>query len=282
MKRSAAQRHRRSASQAPAPAIVKQAVPGAIQKRAGTGLPRRRMYFGVDIEAAGARKRDSVIAVGLCLSDTTWGVLIKKRIVLPPPYRFEKRCVDQFWSKNEKLLQELTAEGTGAEKDVLRTQLNAFLSEWEPHTEGDAPEDTSTYNGYCALVTDNPDFDVARLDDALESVERDHTPMHYTRAGQYRPVMDPSERIEAQGLAWAHLTDFLASINVAATHKPEDDAEVHVWMLFLSMAYARLQALHRGTKTLAAIEEEFYALLKAPKARDEVLRLAHEQEEAKK
>ncbi len=236
-------------------------------------LGAERLYFGLDIESGGRHASDTLVAVGLCVASTRDGVLHKLRVVPPDGNRFEPRCIIEYWSKNAHLLQIFETEKCASVCEALG-RIEQLLS-WERQTCPPGAQAPSAYNERAVLVSDNPAYDVAHLDAAMERWRPGHVPLHYTRAGAYRPVQDPSERVDALGLDGAKLKAFLGAINVRHTHMPDDDAEHHVWLLFLAKAYAQLLAT-REELTPKAARALFYEKLSAADARKWVLFMARQ------
>lgn len=245
-------------------------------KRVAPSEPAR-LYFGIDIEKAGRHSSDSIISVGLCVADTRSGTIQKLRVSPPDGNRFEARCICEFWSNHPELLKRFTLERCESVENAL-SRISSFLSS---HEEKTVPEvgPAATYNGRAILVSDNPAYDVAQLDAGMERWTTKggvHIPLHYTRSGAYRPVSDSCERIEALGLDEERLKAALAALGIRTSHMPEEDAECHVWMLFLSKAFARVIVEGEESKALAEIKREFYEAITLPEAREWILRKARE------
>ena len=233
-------------------------------------------YFGIDVEKGGARCMDSLIAIGIAVGSPARGVIEKKRWCFPNVNRFEPRCISEFWSKYSDLLLELTEEGKTKKTEKQFQDFAIWLAHHEQVT---VPKQVpGGYNGKARLVTDNPSFDVSHVDFAWEQVEPDHTSLHYTRAGSYRPVDDPTERLTAQGIDWKKIDKFMEGIGVSHDHRPENDAEKHLWQLFISMAYSAFQ---RSVPCENALEQ-FEKTLLMEDAAERIQELAMASEEAAK
>ena len=89
---------------------------------------------------------------------------------------FSKRCYNEFWKRQPPEILETLYE------EVLppTEAMNKFLSVEERFPIGE-------------VMSDNPSYDLTRIDFALKKYNRREYGMHYTPDGKYRTVSDPSE-----------------------------------------------------------------------------------------
>ena len=116
---------------------------------------------------------------------------------------FSRRCWDEFWCKQPyTLLAQLMTEAK-----IPEAAIREFLEVEKRWPVGE-------------VMSDNPAYDLTRLDFAIERYSDRNYGMHFTRTGKYRTVSDPSE-------VYHHLPLEVRSKIVpepAATHFPDDDA----------------------------------------------------------
>lgn len=202
-------------------------VPAKVARPAPKEPQQPRIYMGIDVEKAGRHRKDSLLAIGVCIGDTEVGVRAKQTWCIggPDNKRWEIRCMTEFWANQTELLKRIEKEGL-PKAEALKG-FEDFCKKWEKDNK-------------VILVSDNPLFDGGAIDDALEELQEDHVPIHYTRDGRYRSVEDCSERYDGSGMPWALLDGFLTNIGVSHDHYPENDAEKHFWTHMVSKAFTHL------------------------------------------
>ncbi len=139
-------------------------------------------YIAIDIEKAGKRLDDAILAIGICIGDDKGTVYEKKLwcLKMPEGKDFEKRCYSEFWTKNMDVLNLIKSQ----EQDIAEV-----MKEFAEFIDG-LEERFHRYT----FVSDNPAFDIGHLDYYLQTYA-DRSPLRYTKQGQYRKISDPSEQI---------------------------------------------------------------------------------------
>jgi hypothetical protein len=186
---------------------------------------KETVYVAFDIEAGGSGYQHPVIAVGVC-HGTVGDYKRKRWCIRFNANTFEKRCVDEFWSKNQNILGIIEREAM--DEDVAWKEIADFIDSLE------LLYPASTYR--IKFVSDNPAYDIARIDYMLY-VKRGRLPLRYTTEGKYRSISDPSEQVKGLPPAQRAVMDELVTsaknrASVSHTHLPDDDAEV----MFLEQA----------------------------------------------
>jgi hypothetical protein len=185
------------------------------------------VIIAIDIEARGPGPRShGIVSIGVCVGSTTSEedhVIEKcrfdlKRINLMQKY--EKRCFDEFWSKNLDLKSELTCNAKDA-----REQMNAFRQLIDKYP-----------NAY--IVCDNPGFDFGMINYYLDFYGL--ATLNYDSKGGYQNTHDSDSYARGKlgyGLDKPWMSndsvitrcrhDFPHTIVAQLTkHMPEDDAEL--------------------------------------------------------
>lgn len=198
---------------------------------------KKKIFVALDIEKAGALHiKHPIVSIGWCIGDADGKVLCKDRINLNvkwptieqnPDVRdygdFEPRCWDEFWSKRPRdLIDSMKANAYEQKKGIEQfARLLDFLE-----TEYPSP------NHEIVFLTDNPAFDIAALDVALE-LQVGRMPIRYDSKGRYRSIQIPDE---AMHLLSAHdardLVRAYVDCVVKHDHDPSNDAE-HVYRQYL-------------------------------------------------
>jgi hypothetical protein len=181
-----------------------------------------------DIETKGGSYDDPIIQIGIA-----WGTSLKdiQKASFCFDHKdqpFEERCFREFWSKHrhtyDRIVNDAKAHGPQwvAFADFLRKMDDLYPK--------------------IKIVSDNPAFDFARIDNELHErglrvreqqmtfgtttdlVHEVSYGLRYTKEGQYRVVCDPSERIK--GLPKAIQTEIQAKVAEAVKepHWAPDDA----------------------------------------------------------
>ena len=114
---------------------------------------------------------------------------------------FDKRCYDGFWSKNLHVLNTLFDES-----ESPRDAIDSFLD-----VEYRYPI------GY--VMSDNPAYDLTRIDSVIHKHSTRQYGMHYDRKGNYRSVIDPSAAFDYLPKDVKDMVEWKSN-----THFPDDDA----------------------------------------------------------
>ncbi len=194
------------------------------------------ILFALDIEKAGAKNiKHPIVAIGYVIG-TKEKVLTRGIIRLQVKWPtiedgkvtsygdFEPRCWDEFWGDSKKmpaaLMEELRRDAVPYDEGIK--QFAAVLDELETKY-----GDKSLYK--VKFLSDNPSYDTAALDVALEQVcGRD--PMRYDSKGKYRGLSDPWDMLDI--LPADHKAQVLAAVEtqmgsvVLHDHNPTNDAEL--------------------------------------------------------
>jgi len=91
---------------------------------------------------------------------------------------FDKRCYDSFWMNHLPVLDTLFRDSVPPE-----TAISDFLN-----LENKYPIST--------IISDNPSYDISRIDFAIERYSNREYGMHYYPTGEYRSVIDVSSACE--------------------------------------------------------------------------------------
>ena len=163
-----------------------------------------------DVEAKGDRITDPVIEIGLA-----WGTSPKdiQKMSLCLDYKsvaFQERCFNEFWSKQTENLKRIEA----AAKDP-KEQLALLVKTMEGFEQKFAK---------IKLVSDNPAYDIAKIDYALFSVLQRFLGIRYDSKGNYRSISDPSEQIKGLASRKRELIEKEVALEAPHTHQAADDA----------------------------------------------------------
>jgi len=180
---------------------------------------KKQLYFSLDIEGTGKTLKHPINAYGYCIGDRYGNIsdcgechIKTDKSVLEP------QCKEEFYDKHPGLWEELQ-KGAIDPKDAAR--LLDTVSREKAEKEG--------YQ--TILISDCPDYDIARLDAFLyEHLERD--PLRYDSKGNRRWVVDPSERASAFGKNIEEACQKEADDKVEHDHRPMNDA-IHHYHLYL-------------------------------------------------
>lgn len=114
------------------------------------------LVLAFDIERSGCSKEHDTIGIGASVVDYDMNELDSFffKCYIPGETRFEKRCLDEFWSKNLDILKELEYHGDKTKKDLefeMITGFQNFRKKWENY----ADENKKTL----VLTSDNKVYD---------------------------------------------------------------------------------------------------------------------------
>lgn len=189
---------------------------------------RKRGYLAIDIEKPGSSFHYPIIAFGTCFGDGTLSNLDCREWIPkfdPNKIQFEERCKREFWDKNQKVLDYFQMNGKGKPEDVFNN-FNNYLTKLECEND-------------ITILSDNPSFDISNMDYYLDKYCK-RLPLHYSHKGDYRPVVDWTER--ASALCCEDDIRAIASnkFNASATHLPLDDAK-NIYVSSILTEECRLQ-----------------------------------------
>lgn len=190
--------------------------------------PLAALYrLALDVESAGRSFDHPLLAVGFCFGGEQ--KVVEKRlwkISMLEGWTFEPRCKAEFWDKHPERLAALQSGAQSPSR--VAAEISVYLADLVARFEPDGVRRIE-------IVSDNPAFDVAKLDYFLytNTVHRagEYVPFRYF-GDRYRNVVDPSERIEAFE-AWQGYERWRPA-GVGHDHSPENDAED----IFFQMVYA--------------------------------------------
>lgn len=169
----------------------------------------RPLIVAVDVEKKGSGFQHPIINVGVAWGKSIDTIQSASFCFDYKNIAFEKRCYDQFWSKNLQVLKRIEESAKDPEMEWKR--FDDLLKQFEK--QGTEVE----------FESDNPAYDIEAIDFHLFA-ELGRLPMRYTTQGEYRSIGDSSERIKALPEVWKSYIDQRAQKIVTATHWAEDDA----------------------------------------------------------
>jgi hypothetical protein len=168
------------------------------------------LYIAFDVEAKGDRITDPIIEIGVA-----WGTSAKniQKMPLCLDYKnvpFQERCYNEFWSKQTDNLKriETAAKNPKEQLTLLMKTMDSFEEKY----------------ANIKLVSDNPAYDIAKIDYALFTVLQRFLGVRYDSKGNYRSISDPSEQIK--GLPIKTRNAIVVSVEKVQphTHEAADDA----------------------------------------------------------
>lgn len=172
-----------------------------------------KMYLSVDIETSGPSvMTNGILAIGLCLGDSTGNTVIKKRIdvQLDLIHSFDPVCVENFWLKSgpQKVLKVIQANPIPA-VEAIKLFID-FVDEYD-----------SKYN--LEIISDNPTFDFYFLNFYLDKYLY-RKPLNYKFGHTYRTLTDSTSFLRGFfGPKYRNMTVKFPGIK--HDHFPENDAE---------------------------------------------------------
>ncbi len=184
-----------------------------LKNKMTTVTKKQTVYVAFDIEAGGPGFDHPIVSVGVChgtsekYTKARWSFKVDVA-------QFEKRCYDEFWSKQGELLESLSKEAEAQESKW--ESILAFIDGLEVMY----PSETHKV----VFVSDNPAYDISRIDYMLYTKFK-RLPLRYTTDGKYRRISDPSEQMKFFKHR-SQLNGFVREKNATHTHFPDDDAEV--------------------------------------------------------
>jgi hypothetical protein len=140
-----------------------------------------RIVLAFDIERSGAMRENDTIAIGACVLNSNLEELDRYycNCYFPKETVFEKRCWDQFWSKNLDTLNFLTYTGEQSKYDREKEMINGFQefrSKWE--------KSSKEVNAEYYLVSDNNVYDGGFINDLIYKHIPNTLPLPYNASNQ--------------------------------------------------------------------------------------------------
>jgi hypothetical protein len=167
----------------------------------------KQVYIAIGIETGGAGFQHPVIAVGICYGNSK-GYYKKRWCIDFDINDFEGICYNEFWSNHISILNDFKKEAVSA--DIAWSDISKFFDNLE----------TEFPHANFVIVSDNPAFDIARVDyELFTRLGR----LGCRHIGKYRRVMNPNEqRLFFPGKV--QMKELVKSL-APHTHYPDDDAE---------------------------------------------------------
>lgn len=199
------------------------------------------VVFAWDFEGAGKHLDTPVIAFGCCIAllDTNGKFTVHKKSFVPgynsDRVHFERQCWDEFWVKNQHVLEKIKTSATPFEFRM------SVAAEYRLAMEA-AMELADVMNAKLHVVSDNPVYDGGQLCTILQ--ECDENPIYYSPDGKkYRVIENSSSFVRGLVLGlglsstWPGSGAFkllkeayeLPPEPTTTFHMPDDDAEHIAW-----------------------------------------------------
>ena len=193
-------------------------------------LPRRKpALVCVDVETSGPRvSRNGILAIGIAVyfapdnivSYCFPALLEQGKVFDPITLRF-------FWDKHTSLLEKLRSEA-----EPLRDALGRFLAALDYYDE--------TFN--VTLVLDNPAFDCAFLNDAMDRLYQ-RKGVCYALDKRFRMPIDMRSfgigALHGERAFQAFRSNLLAERGLVITHSPDEDCVVNLQVYAATLELAR-------------------------------------------
>jgi len=173
-------------------------------------------YLCIDIETGGSHiTKHPIISIGTCLVDKFHKE--KRRFTFDFDInQFEKKCWDNFWSKNQHVLSILSRD-----KKCTLESFMQYIDDLD-----------LKYNNNVIIISDNVAFDIAFINYALDKY-LNRSGLNYKSNGKYRMITDQNSFL------WAYMPEyrenwirdddvikkFNLSISTHKDHLPDNDAE---------------------------------------------------------
>lgn len=99
-------------------------------------IPRSRLILAFDIEKAGQRASDPILALGAIVMDQNFNEIDSLFLpcYFPNDTKFDQKCWDEFWSTKSDLLNKIKYEGPMTQHDRIRDVIKSFQefrARWE-------------------------------------------------------------------------------------------------------------------------------------------------------
>ena len=175
------------------------------------------VIFAFDIETRGkSPARHGIVSCGVCIGTTSGKVMMKTRwnVAKAAGQSFEPRCMEEFWNKQGRLLEELSDNPMSPQDfaELFRRILDSYDAKYDVY-----------------LLSDNPTFDAGFINHYLDLAGLDS--MQYKADGRsYRSVHDSdsySRGFMQYGFdrPWVSDKDLGVPLPDIPAHYPENDAE---------------------------------------------------------
>ena len=166
----------------------------------------KKIVLAFDIERSGAFNTHDTLAIGAAVVNENFEILDKWQYngYVKDQTIFEKRCYDEFWSKNLETLESLTYTGELTTKREVQkemiTQFQDFRKKWQEKC------DTEKIELY--LVTDNSVFDGGFVNQLIFEHLEGTMPIPYNTNGSYETFFETTSVMKGFALAYGKTGDW--------------------------------------------------------------------------
>ena len=192
----------------------------------------KQIVCAVDIEAAGPRPEFPIIAIGVVIGDEKGNVIAKRKFCNAVPRdQFEKKCWDEFWSKNIaslEIIEKATAESSTYSGMIHDFHQFLFGFQLRHGPFGRKHQNTVKFR----FVSDNPAYDIGSIN--LEFYKCGINCSLATMFDDYVPTDDPSEQVACLTPSQSAFVN--SFVKTKHTHDPEDDA-AEIYELWCGVNY---------------------------------------------
>jgi hypothetical protein len=201
-----------------------------------TTLKKNTLILAVDIEAIHVHSTVAPVAVGMVLGDTQGNILksqsFHRRVNIPidkegnegVPHDASVKCWKNFWLNDPKNMENLKAWNQRA---GTVQEMGEAMTKWINAIETDYPLST------VKIVSDNPAFDIAAIDNVLFRTTG-RIPMRYTTKEVYRSIDDPTEQMACLALPICKSISNAANQFSHHNHDPLSDA-ANIYSLWVNL-----------------------------------------------
>jgi hypothetical protein len=217
---------------------------------------KQNIVLAFDIERAGATREYDTIAIGAVVMDSNYNELGRYYFdCYYPETTFEPRCYEQFWSKNQNILEKMLYTGPQSKNEREKEMICGFFEfrkKWEQYAE------TNNMNYY--LVSDNNVFDGGFINELMFKHMSDKLPIPYNASKQEYDTFYETHSIMKGFLLnqrinkeWNLFEEIAKTINVPKCvvnhdHNPANDAYVIAFEMVCLLNYARMTQVARMTQ----------------------------------
>lgn len=192
-----------------------------------------------DIEKTGSYLiQNNIISVGFFVGDLEGNKLLTKKFNIRTRWptrctltneiinygEFEKRCWDEFWSKQPKSVFDSCISPPPEYTIEVARGIKTFLDDLEEKY----PEDSYKIK----FLTDNASFDTASLDYLLEK-HTERAPMRYSKSGKYRSVISADDMFDMLPSEIKKKAEEEMDKIVKHDHDPINDAH-HIYLQYVA------------------------------------------------
>lgn len=188
-------------------------------------MNKNKLLIAVDIETSGCQfSKHGILAIGFCIGDLNNihnNNKYRINFALDENIVFEKRCMDEFWSKNMNKLEELKKDQYSPKQGIQK--FIDYIDNFEKTFE-------------LIFISDNPTFDFGFINYYLDKY-LDRRPLSFNSIdNSYRPLFDTD--CYTRGVLnldysniWTSDADIINKLNIKLPnniihdHLPENDAE---------------------------------------------------------